>query len=394
MKKSIFFYLVIFLVLVMISCGDKKVEQAAGTGVEAEPGISPPRVSEKVVAEVTGDSLRVRVSPYLDAEIIGHLMSGNRVLVESKTRWSEIISDMEDPWFFVRADGYSGWTYGGFLDFGGASSDSVPVDPAFPPPEDKSSPAVSSTGVLDPSSLPEILLPVFGQENPLLADHLKDGVISYNAVHEKLIIPLPDSPDSEISLFAAGDGGGASSLLIVAESHKAVHYERRYRAEDCEYLSDAILVDFFPLATLDSGSWEIYALVGDNNWPAAVGKINITPAEITLSNSPEPDPLRDNPRGHYSTGDTVYAFGRLSTRGGRIQLALYHESDEYSEGKLILNPIRAVELQSDDTGFWSTTFLLDESMPQGRYWAALGNPIDGIKSIRLFITGIYYGNIS
>jgi len=393
MKKSIFFYPVIILSLMMVSCGEQKVEQAVGTGVEAEIGISPPREPEKIMAEVTGDSLRVRVMPYLDAEIIGHLMTGNRVLVESRTRWTEIISDMDNPWYFVRADGYSGWTYGGFLDFSGFSLESVPVDPAFPPPEDKRSTAVNSTGVLDPSSLPEILLPVFGQENPLFAEHLRDGVIYYDTGHEKLVIPLPDSPDSELRLFAAG-GAGASSLLIVAESPGAVHYERRYSIEDCGYLTDAILVDFFHLATLDSGSWEIYALVGDNNWPAAVGKINIIPAEITLSNNPDPDPLRDNPRGRYSTGETVYAFGHLSAGGGRIQLALYHESDEYSEGKLVLNPIRAVELLSDDTGFWSAEFLLDESMPRGRYWAALGNPIDGIKSLRLFITNIYYGNIS
>jgi hypothetical protein len=262
--------------------------------------------------------------------------------------------------------------------------------------------AVDRLGVLDPSGLPEILLPVFGLENPMRTDHLKEGVISYDDDHEKLIIPIPVSPDSDLRSFAGNKGDGSLRLLIVVESSGSKHYERRYSPDDCDYLSeedsdsnlDALMVDFYRLATLDSGSWEVYALVGDSNWPAAVGKIDISPAEITLSRSPDPDPLRDNPREHYSVGDTVYAFGRLAGGPGRFQLALYHVSDEYSEGELVLNPVKALELQSDDTGFWSAEFLLEVSMPRGRYWAALGNPIDGIKSLRLFVTSIYYGNIS
>jgi len=412
MKRSFFFCLGIISLLVTVSCGGKKTETAV---VESplNPPADTPVVVEKIVATVTDDALRVREAPYLDSQIVGYLMTGNRVLAESRTGWTEEIAGFDSPWFFIRTDGYSGWTYGGFLSFDGVSGDSVPPDPGVAPPGEIQNVLLEAPGVLDPQNLPEILLPVFGLEDEIQIDKTSEGVITYSAEQEKLVLPYSDSPDSEFRAFVLGGESGETSgkstennpgtpdnsyrpgsLHIVAESHGSQSYDRYYSIEDCELLPGTLLVDFFSLATLHAGSWEIYAFLNDNNWPAAVGKLELIPSFISLVPNPDPDPLRDSPRSHYSPGDTVYAFGYQDSGPGSLQVALYHVSDEYREGKILLRPVSAVQLQTDPTGFWSAEFRLDDSMPRGRYWAAVGSPIEGLENLILFFTGIYYGNIS
>ncbi len=400
MKRFIFFCMGIISVLVAVSCGGKKVVTPV-----VEPPVNPPSAIsavEKIAATVTADALRVREAPYLDAQIVGHLMTGNRVLTESRTGWTEEIAGFDSPWFFIRADGYSGWTYGGFLDFGGISGDSVPSDPGVAPPGENKNVLLEAPGSLNPQNLPEILLPVFGLEDEIQVEKYSEGVITYSVEKEKFVIPFSDSPESKLRDFVYGENSGENtdgnlnrgSLHIVAESHGSQRYDRYYSMKDCGLLPGSLLVDFFPLATLQAGSWEIYAFLNDNNWPAAVGKLEISPAFISLVPNPDPDPLRDSPRSNYSPGDTVYAFGHRDSGPGSLQVALYHESDEYRDGKILLLPVSAIQLQTDSTGFWSAEFLLDDSMPRGRYWAAVGSPIEGMENLILFFTSIYYGNIS
>ncbi len=398
MVKPVLSYLVIISLFIVVSC-------SRGTEVATIEQVQEPAaaVPEKVFAEVIADSLRVRVSPYLDAEIIGHLMTGNRVIVESRSEWTQVIAGEDSSWFFVRADGYSGWTYGGFLDFGEISPDSVASDPGLLPPSDgdgadgtgnASAGADPGLTVLNPQIFPEILLPVFGLEDELQAGNLTEGVISYDPFHENLIIPFSESSDSEIRTFSVGNDD--THLHIVAEASGSTRYERSYTSGDYRLLSesslshslDALLIPFYRLASLPEGSWEIYAFLDDNNWPVAVGKIDISPAEISFVTNPDPNPLRDSPRSHYLRNDTVHAFGISSSGSGMLQVVLYHESDEYREGKILLQPVVAVQLKTDSSGFWSADFQLDEKMPAGRYWGAVGNPVAGLENLRLFITSI------
>jgi hypothetical protein len=268
--------------------------------------------------------------------------------------------------------------------------------------ENKDEVEITGVGILDPGVLPEILLPVFGMENPLDAGKLTEGVIGYDESQEKLYIPFSElSEPSPLRDFRDGIKPG-ELLHVVAESESSSRYERFYRRDECEFLSgieegcspDAVLVDFFRLAVLESGSWEIYAFPGDSNWPAAVGGIEIHPAELSFVSSPDPDPFRDSPRSRFSPGDTLYIFGNRESHPGHLQFGLYHESDEYREGQILLRPAAALEVNTDAGGFWSAELLLENSLPPGRYWGAVGNPITGAQNLKLFITSILYGNIS
>ena len=84
MKRSFFFCMGIISLLLTVSCGGKKVETEVVESPLTPPAITPAAV-EKIAAMVTADALRVRAAPYLDSQIVGHLMTGNRVLVESRT---------------------------------------------------------------------------------------------------------------------------------------------------------------------------------------------------------------------------------------------------------------------------------------------------------------------
>ncbi len=398
MKKPVLVCFEILSLFALLSCRPKS--QSA-----LEPEKAPPAavVQEKVIATVTGDALRVRDMPYLDAEIVGHLMTGDRIVIESRTEWTESIGDLNASWFFVRADGYSGWTYGGFLDFGEIESASIFPDSGVSPPVADSTPVQEpdpDSGSIDPATLPEILLPVFGlEEEPMVSDPT-EGVITYDPFHENLVLPFSDSPDSRLKSFSSGKL--PDRLRIVAEFPGPSGYEQSYESGDIRLLSesslvlprdipgfnDAILVPFYRLATLDAGSWEIYAFLGDDNWPIAVGKVEISPSEVSIVPESEPDPMRHSPRSRYSRGDTAYAFGNWEAGSCSLQVALYNDSGEYSGGKILLRPVLAYQVKTDSSGFWSVDFHLGEDLPDGRCWVAVGNPIEGLENLRLFITSV------
>ena len=397
MNKSVLVRISIISLFALTSCQPK-------SDLVSEPVVAAPAavVPEKIIATVTGDALRVREMPYLDAEIVGHLMTGDQVVVESRTEWSEVIGDSDSFWFFVRAESYSGWTYGGFLDFRDLKSATVAFDPGVSPPPDILPDPNEGTrpGTIDPDKLPEILLPVFGLEEEPLVSNPKEGVITYDPFHEYLVLPYSGMPESRLRAFTAGEISGR--LRLVAESSGNSGYEKDYGSGEFRLLSesslsipdanpefsDAILIPFYRLATLDAGSWEIYAFIGEDNWPVAVGKVDISPSEVTIVPVSEPEPLVHSPRSQYSRGDTAYAFGVRKEGPGNLQVALYNDSGEYSGGKILLRPVSAVQLRTDSSGYWSARFYLGDDIPDGRCWAAVGDPIEGLENIRLFITSI------
>ncbi|MCK5251063.1 MAG: hypothetical protein KAJ98_13920 [Spirochaetaceae bacterium] len=391
MRKQVLVWLGILSLIALVSCRPKNepVLESEKTSPDAAAPVM-------VVATVTGDSLRVRAMPYLDAEIIGHLMTGDRIVVESRTEWTESIGELNASWFFVRTGGYSGWTYGGYLDFGSIEPAAISPDPGVSPPVVDSTPvqeSVTAFGAINTATLPEILLPVFGlEEKPLVSDPT-EGVITYDSYHENLLLPFSDSPDSRLRSFSAGEL--PDRLRIVAEFPGPSGYEQSYGPGDFRVLSrenpgfsDAILVPFYRLATLEAGFWEIYAFLGNDNWPVAVGKVEISPSEISIVPASEPDPMRHSPRSRYSRGDTAYAFGNRKAGSGHLQVALYNDSGEYRDGKILLRPVAAYQVETDSSGFWSVDFYLGEEFPDGRCWAAVGDPIKGLENLCLFMTSV------
>lgn len=397
MKKAILFCFGIVSLIALLSC-----EPKSDLIPEPEKVTTEAPVQKKIVATVTGDSLRVREMPYLDAEILGHLMTGDQVLVETRTDWTETIGDLDSVWYFVRTDSYSGWTYGGFLNFGGSNPSSVAIDPGVVPrsPEFVETPLSVISRVLDPSTLPEILLPVFGFEGEPGIEDTREGVITYDPIYEYLVIPFSGLAESRLRAFVDEEVPG--KLRLIAESPGSSVYEREYDSGEYQLFSDsslpdtdndtdfsdAILIPFFRLATLDAGFWEIYAFIGSDNWPVAVGKVNIVPSEISIVPVSDPDPMRHSPRSRYSRNDTAFAFGSRKGGQGNLQVALYNDSGEYSDGKILLRPASAVQVQADSKGFWSAEFFLGDTMPEGRCWAASGDPIEGLANLHLFITSL------
>jgi hypothetical protein len=184
-------------------------------------------------------------------------------------------------------------------------------------------------------------------------------------------------------------------LRIVAKSKGTSEFNRSYSAGELRLLGDggkssdkAILVPFYRLATLEDGDWEIYAFLGDENWPVAVGKVDVPAAEVSLLPVPDPDPLKDSPHSQYRTGQTVYCFIHQKNNSGPGQFAIYHETGEYREGNILLKPVLAYQFVYGISGKWSVEVRLDQNLPGGRYWAAVGNPISGSKNLKLFITSI------
>ncbi len=98
--------------------------------------------------------------------------------------------------------------------------------------------------------------------------------------------------------------------------------------------------------------------------------------------------MRHSPRSRYSRGDTAYAFGIWEAGSCSLQVALYNDSGEYNGGKILLRPVLAYQVKTDSSGFWSVVFHLREDLPDGRCWVAVGNPIEGLVNLRLFITSV------
>ena len=355
----------------LTSCGDDEIAPDVSRRNPA-PEVQVVRPA----ARVTDDGLRVRREPRLDADIVGRLMADDEVVVESRTSWDQSIADRDAPWFFIRTPAFSGWTYGGYLDFGSVGFAGVPVDPAQPRPRLAEAGAPSATG------LPALLLPIFGMEAEPDIPALREGSIAYDPLHESLILPLSGGDESTLI---------GEELLLVVESPKH-RYSRRYGAGEPDLLRSggrqAAVIPFYRLATLDRGPWEAYAFVGGEDWPAAVGRMEIEAAELSLVARPEPDPLRDSPHGIYKPADTVYAFGRRKGGKGPIQVALYRDTGEFREGQVVLEPAALREPETRSDGFWTARFELDDSYPPGRYWAASGDPIESLDDLHVLVTSV------
>ena len=69
----------------------------------------------------------------------------------------------------------------------------------------------------------------------------------------------------------------------------------------------------------------------DENWPVAGGAASISPPAVSLVSSAEPDPFVNIPNDRYSTGSKTYAFGWDENRSERLQVALYHDTQERDE---------------------------------------------------------------
>lgn len=373
----------------LISCRPK---DAAPT--EKGAADAPPEEPARIIAASTVDRLRVRSLPYLDEDIVTFLSVGDSVVVESRTEWNQELDDMASPWYFIRTETNSGWTYGGFLKFTGDDRAAVPVNPALPPPA--AVPDAPSEGPIDVTRLPEILLPVFGVESeppPIPGD---EGTIGYDPMLGNLIIPFREGADSGLAAYASGSG----TLRLEAKHVSGVQFEHVFSGSDAVLYSsawgyfggtgrgEAILLPFHRLASLPGGAWEFYAFAGNENWPAAIGKAEISPGEVSLSTAESPNPMTDSPHVILKSPGRIYCFGTDGTGSGYREVALYHDSAEIRDEQVLLRPVAARRVAVDSRGRWNTVFQLAGDIPEGRYWTAVGDPIEDLEDVKLFITSL------
>lgn len=381
----------LFLVSMALMSSCRRPSAAVEEPVSAE---SRPEEPRRIIAEVTVDRLRVRSLPYLDEEIVLYLSSGDSILIESRTEWSQQLGEMIAPWYFVRNDISSGWTYGGFLEFAGDDLVAVPINPALPEPDVPVD--IENEGFLDPADLPEILLPVFGIEGDIPGLPGGEGTIGYDAMHENLILPFVPGSDSGLAAMARGE----ASLKLVAEHISGLRYEHVFAPDEASLFSssmgylpsgqdeDALLLPFYRLASITGGAWEFYAFAGNDGWPAAIGKEEISPGSVSVVAVDEPNPMADSPHGTYHPGDTAFCFGIEEGGTGYRQVALYYDTEEYRDGKVLLRPALGRRVKLDSQGRWKNTFSMGSDMAEGRYWVAVGDPITGLEDVRLFITTV------
>ena len=207
------------------------------------------------------DNLRVRAEPYLDSAELGRLMKGDAVVVESRTQWTQVIDSLKANWYFSRAERFSGWVFGGYLDFQTDSNRlTVPVDPSLSAPgpvPDKG--GNTNPDVLDPKSLPELRIPAYGMDALPDSSAAQDGVIGYDRLYNQLLIWYAVIPSSRLYSYLVDESG--FSVRIVAKSPDGKQFEVNYEAAELErYRSsyqgriggklDALLVPFRPYGSI------------------------------------------------------------------------------------------------------------------------------------------------
>jgi hypothetical protein len=53
-----------------------------------------------------------------------------------------------------------------------------------------------------------------------------------------------------------------------------------------------------------------------------------------------------------------------------------------------VRPVLAYQLKTSPSGRWNLDFPLDERVPAGRCWAAVGSPVESLDNLHLFTTWI------
>ncbi len=371
------------LLLPGLTACKKTPRQEASGPVVAE---SPAPVRTPVLATVSEDRLRLRSEPYLDSLIVTHLMKGDSVEVQFRTDWEQGIEDVSSPWYFIRTDAHSGWTYGAFLLFRAQERLAVPVDPAPKPPAERGHTedvSLDSARAGAPAP-PEILLPLVPAASEPVLPNIQEGTIEYLPGHNLLVLPFGVKNRLRLD--------DIEFINLVANAPDGREYRRRFSAGEWQRYPDedgaVVLLPFYQTAVLQRGLWEFYGFLGDDIWPAAVGKAEMTPSSLSLLPSAEPHPLTDSPHSSYRRGGKVCVFGLTGKPGESFQLALYYQTEEIRESKMVLRPVFFRQIKSDEKGRWKAEVAIGEDWPAGLYRAAAGSPVTDAEHLILNATSL------
>lgn len=101
---------------------NKVIFLAMGIGLTVVPLVfsqpaTPSEVPLPKRAQVTGDFLRVRQNPGQHEKVVGVLFKNMLVDILARGQDPVSIEEKKDWWFKVKADGITGWVFGGYLDF-------------------------------------------------------------------------------------------------------------------------------------------------------------------------------------------------------------------------------------------------------------------------------------
>ncbi len=370
-----------------LSCSGKS-RSSTENKQTADVSADAPVKTGPVQATVSGEMLRLRSLPYLDADILALMPKNTTVLVQHRTSWQQEIDGTSAPWYFIRTDMHTGWTYGGFLTFSAGEASGVRVDPYYESP-DKRETVLSKTN-FDHEAVPEILLPVSNTDTALLLSQGAAGRIVYSEEHNVLVLPLKTQDNLQ---FADAD-----YLTLAAKAPDGREFKRNYFREEWSFYPEntsgvskqkqAVLLPFYPTAQFRKGLWEFYVFLDDNNWPAAVGKAEIQPPRISLLPSSEPHPLESTPHSSYRRGAAVYCYGRSDIRGDFFQLVLYHKGAKNENNEILLSPVYSCSVKSDELGYWSKEIIIGQDWPSGRYIPAAGQPVSGLDNLYLGETSL------
>lgn len=124
MRQRIFLVTLILIVAamaaeVLIGCGnrDQKTQDSSPETLSAQKkATSEALKSESLnLGESTTDDLRVRVAPYLDAEILTQIDTNVPFRVIARTSWQVEIDGIESYWLKIGSEGVRGWSFGGYI---------------------------------------------------------------------------------------------------------------------------------------------------------------------------------------------------------------------------------------------------------------------------------------
>ena len=394
---------VFFFLLILFSCGveetgggnRQQIQQDNVTAVSPES-----KIKENAAARVTDNGLRVRSEPYLDSDIKGFLSAEETVLAESRTEWQETINGRKSSWYFIRTDKLSGWVFGGFLDFKG--NPEIHVDPAVPSPEkrkisesgysDKNKTGKIEITEINPAELPQIM--VSSSQRPDCPGKTGgyEGSVLYDPVTQKLIIPFNRNPESPFYRFLEGES--SEKLKIAAKKPSGENISVEYSGEELqlysnctenqkETVSDALLIPFCRLPSLENGSWEFYVFT-ENNWPDAVGKINIEPSCLFISDAETENPFCGSGMNNFAPGTILYIYGRIIPDSpgcsSACYLGLFRNTGSKNRGKSAAEPVKAFLIKPGTAEYWEFQVAVDKSFSCGSYTAAvLGSGSSGYE---------------
>jgi hypothetical protein len=362
-------FIVILLLFTLFSCTNKSqniIENGDMSDIDSSQN-EENEIQDEIIGFCITDNLRIREMPFLDSPKIGSLIEDEKVIILSKTNWTENIDNIENHWFEINYSDNQYWVFGGYIS---TESENIPIN-----------------GKINQ----KIKTQFSNSEGNISLEQFNDIAIPHVSIYPEFDYSEPENQRIEISddyLYLINSPEPVYKVLIDILSPENIQFQKLYKSTEINQIlknpyegygelpNIALFFPFNKNASFSSGLWEIKIEIDDDF--VISQKIDISMDYMTISETEEIDVFSETKRISADYGDEIFVYLNPLHIQEKYFIAIYGESKE-EIGTTTYSARYATELISDSNGKIKTSIILGKELEPAIYKIAYGKSKDDMN---------------